>query len=99
MIRRRRFADVVRRQLDLAEEENAGLIAQCRAALHAYDDAGREEAPEHYERFGDLQEELMEALEEIRDSFAATLDDELAERYAAEFDRAAAKRFRGLWTG
>lgn len=99
MIRRGRFAEVVQRQLDLVEEENAGLIAECRAALRDYDEADRDEAPEHYERFGDLQEELMEALEGIRDGFARTLEGVTAERYAAEFDRAAAKRFRGLWVG
>jgi len=98
VLRRGRFSDVISRQLDLVEQENAKLIVACKSALQAYDTAGREEAGEHYERFGDLQEELMDALEKVRDGFATTLlDESAAERYEAEFDRAAANRFHGIW--
>jgi hypothetical protein len=97
VLKRGRFADIIRRQLDLAAQENAELMTSCQAALRAYDQADREDAGEYYERFGDLQEELMDALEGIRDGYAATLDDATGEGYAAEFDRAAAKRFQGLW--
>ena len=97
MILRRRFGDLVDRQLDLFMEEHAELVAECDAALREYDSADRDEAGEHYERFGDLQEEINEHLEDIRDRYASTLDERMAERYVADFDRAAAKRFRGIW--
>ena len=97
MIGRRRFGDLVDRQLALFVEEHADLLRDCDDALRAYNAADRDEAGEHYERFGDLQEEVNETLEDIRDRYGATLDDSLADRYAAEFDRAAAKRFRGIW--
>lgn len=97
MILRRRFGDVIDRQLALFAEERAELLEECDEALRQYDAADRDEAGEHYERFGDLQEEVNEALEDIRARYAATLDDRLADRYLAEFDRAAAKRFRGTW--
>jgi hypothetical protein len=97
MIGRRRFGDLVDRQLALFVEEHADLLRDCDDALRAYNAADRDDAGEHYERFGDLQEEVNDALEDIRDRYTATLDDSLAERYTAEFDRAAAKRFRGVW--
>jgi len=94
---RRRFGDVVERQLDLFERDRGDLIQACHQALRAYREAAREDAEECYERFGDLQEEAIEALDDLRDRYAASLEDDAAERYAAEFDRAAAKRFRGIW--
>jgi hypothetical protein len=97
MIRRRRFGEVIERQFALFSEEHDDLLAACGEALRRYDTAGRDEAGEHYERFGDLQEEVNEELEDLRDRYAAALDDRLADRYVAEFDRAAAKRFRGIW--
>ena len=94
---RRRFGDVIERQLDLFERDRSDLIEACDEALRAYREAAREDAEERYERFGDLQEEAIEALDELRDRYAASLEEDAATRYAAEFDRAAAKRFRGIW--
>jgi hypothetical protein len=99
VIFRRRFSDVVERQLDLFDDERSDLLEACREALRGYREAGREEAEESYERFGDLQEEANEALSELRDAYALTLEEEVADRYAAEFDRTAAKRYRGIWLG
>jgi uncharacterized protein Yka (UPF0111/DUF47 family) len=99
VIFRRRFGDLVARQLDAFEEDHADLLDACEEALRAYREADREEAQEVYERFGDLQEEANETLRDIRDTYAATVDGEVADRYAAEFDRAAARRYRGIWLG
>jgi hypothetical protein len=52
----RRFADVVRRQLDLFAAERAGLVRDVEAALRAYDGAPREDAEERYGDFLDLVE-------------------------------------------
>jgi hypothetical protein len=92
MFRRRRFADVIRRQLELFQEEEAELIADCLAAEEAYNRADRDEAEELYGDYVDLVEAGTEALAEIRDTFARTLDEETAEEYEAEFNRAVVKR-------
>jgi hypothetical protein len=93
VIFRRRFADLVSRQLDLFASEEAALIADCEAAERAYDRAPREEAEERYGDFIDLVDTGAEALADLRDAYARTLDDTAAEEYAAAFNRAASKRF------
>jgi hypothetical protein len=92
LIFRRRFADVIRRQLDLFVREHRGLIEDCLAAERAYDQADRDEAEERYGDYVDLVETGTEILAEIRDSFARTLDEETAEEYEAAFNRAVVKR-------
>jgi hypothetical protein len=92
MIFRRRFGDVIRRQLDLFVRDHRGLIDDCVAAERAYNRADRDEAEERYGDYVDLVETGTEVLAEIRDSFARTLDDETAEEYEAAFNRAVAKR-------
>jgi hypothetical protein len=90
--RRERFADLIGRQLDLFERERAGLIADADAALRAYDRAEREEAEERYGDYLDLVETGQEELEEIREAYAATLDEDTAEEYRAHFNAAVRKR-------
>jgi hypothetical protein len=92
VIRRRRFADVVRRQLELFQRENAQLIRDCELAERAYDDSERDEAEERYGDYMDLVETGTEALAELRDSYGSTLDEATAEEYEAAFNRAVAKR-------
>ena len=92
MILRKRFADVVSRQLDLFEREHAGLIADCEAAERAYNRADRDEAEERYGDYVDLVETGTELLADLRDGYASTLDEEVAEEYEATFNRAVLKR-------
>jgi hypothetical protein len=92
MMFRKRFADVVSRQLDLFEREHAGLIADCDAAERAYDRADRDEAEERYGDYVDLVETGTELLADLRDGYASTLDDDVAEEYEATFNRAVLKR-------
>ena len=89
---RRRFADVIRRQLDLFVRDHRGLIDDCIAAERAYDRADRDEAEERYGDYVDLVETGTEVLAEIRDSYARTLDEDTAEEYEAAFNRAVVKR-------
>jgi hypothetical protein len=89
---RRRFADVIKRQLELFEREQRGLIEDCLAAERAYNKADREEAEQRYGDYIDLVETGTEILADIRDHFASTLDEETAEEYEYEFNRAVAKR-------
>ena len=91
MILRRRFADLIGRQLDLFEADNAGLIADCAAAERAYDEAPRDEAEERYGDYLDLVETGTEILAAMRDHYSREAAE--AEDYERAFNRAAAKRF------
>jgi len=93
MFRKRRFADLIGRQLDLFQREHADVIAEAQARLDAYNRADRDEAEELYGDYVDAVETGTEALADIRWSFWKTLDDAAAEEYEAEFNRAVAKRF------
>jgi len=93
-LRRARFADVVTRQLDLFEREQSGLIDDCIAAEHAYNQATRDEAEERYGDYVDLVETGTELLADLRDNFGATLDEDTADEYNETFNRAVLKRFR-----
>jgi hypothetical protein len=90
---RRPFADLVRRQLDLFERENAGLIRDCDTAEAAYNRAERDDAEERYGDYLDLVETGTEILAELRDAYAATLDEETAATYEEAFHRAVGRRF------
>jgi hypothetical protein len=81
------FADLIQRQLALFREDWADLIEQCDEAERAYDLAGRDEAEERYATYLELVEEGAEALEEIRTTYALTLEPEQAETYEQAFNR------------
>jgi hypothetical protein len=93
VLRRRRFADVISRQLDLFERDSAALILACVEAEAAYDRAERDEAEERFGDYQDLVETGTEELASLRDHFAATLGESAADEYEAEFNRAVRKRF------
>ncbi len=96
MIFRRRFADLVSRQLDLFESEHADLLADVELYLRAYNEAPRDEAEERYGDYVDRVDLAAEALAEIRNTYARTLDEDAADEYERTFDKAAAKRFPRL---
>jgi hypothetical protein len=87
-----RFVDLIERQLDLFTGEHAGLIADVEAALSAYDRAPRGEAEERYGDYLDLVETGTDELVELRDNYAATLDDEVADEYRSVFNELVRKR-------
>ena len=93
-LRRARFADLIERQLDLFEREHRGLIDDCIAAERSYNRADRDEAEERYGDYVDLVETGTDVLADLRDNFAATLDDDASEEYVDAFNRAVLKRFR-----
>jgi hypothetical protein len=92
VFRRRRFADVISRQLDLFEREQAELMRACEAAERAYDEAERSEAEERYGDYLGLVETGTELLADLRDHFRATLDEQAADEYEDAFNRAVSKR-------
>lgn len=91
--RRRRFDDLIERQLAFFEQEHAGLLHDVRQAERAYDDAERDGAEERYGDVVDLVDTGTELLAGIRDAYAATLDEATAAAYEDAFNRAAARRF------
>jgi hypothetical protein len=89
---RGRFVDLVERQVALFAAENEGLIRDMEAALAAYNRAPRDEAEERYGDYLDLVETGTDALVELRDNFAATLDEDSYEEYHEVFNRTVRKR-------
>jgi hypothetical protein len=92
VFRRRRFAEVIGRQLELFERDHADVIRDCEDAERAYDAAPRDEAEERYGDYVDLVETGTELLADLRDHFATTLAEAASEEYEDEFNRAVAKR-------
>ena len=92
MFRRRRFNDVISRQLDLFEHEHADVIRECEELERAYNTGPRDEAEERYGDYIDSVETGTEILADLRDHFKWTLDEELGEVYEEEFNRAVLKR-------
>jgi hypothetical protein len=90
---RRRFRDLIERQLDLFEREHRGLIHDVEAAEDAYNRAGREEAEELYGDYLDLVETATEVLAELRDNYASSLDEDAAAEYEDAFNRSVLRRF------
>ncbi len=92
MLRRRRFANPIARQLDIFVRDQLELLEACDEAERAYDRAERDEAEERYGDYQDLVETGTELLADIRDNFKRTLDEEIAEEYETEFNRTVVKR-------
>jgi hypothetical protein len=61
-----------------------------------YEQADREDREEAYGDFVDAVETATEALADMRDRFARTLDEDRAEAYEESFNRAVRKRWREL---
>jgi hypothetical protein len=96
VFRRKRFRDVVTRQLAFFEQEDGDLLEGVDRALDKYNRADRDEAEELY---GDYQlaiEAATDRLAEFRDAYARTLDEDDAEQYVDEFNRSVADRWRAL---
>lgn len=90
--RRGRFVDLVERQIALFEDEHAGLIGDAEAALRAYDTAERDEAEERYGDYLDLVDTGQDELVQVREAYAATLDEDAADEYREVFNRLVRKR-------
>jgi hypothetical protein len=90
---RNRFGDLVGRQLDLFAEDEAELLREAEKLERAYDEADREDAEEAY---GDLQlvfEAIVDRLEDVRDTYTRTLEDDARADYERAFDKAARRRY------
>jgi hypothetical protein len=88
--------EVIARQLDLFVEDEADLLEECREKFRLYNSADREDREEAYGDFSDVVETATEALADMRDRFARTLDEDAAEAYEDSFNRAVRKRWSEL---
>jgi hypothetical protein len=93
MFRKRRFADLIARQLEVFAEDSDDVFDEIRHRKELYDRADRDEAEELYGDYIDAVETGTEALADMRDRFKRTLDDDAAEEYEQEFNRAVKKRW------
>jgi hypothetical protein len=89
-----RFEDLVRRQLDLFEADEASLLDQAEDADEAWTQARREETEERFGEYQLVVDEIAERLLDVREGYASSLDELTADEYRAVFNRAAVKRFR-----
>ena len=90
MFGRARYTRVIDAQLELFVNDHRYVIEEARERLELYNRSDRSDAEELYGDYVDTVETGTEILAEMRDRYGATLDD--ADEYAAEFNRAVAKR-------
>ena len=94
--RGRTYGKLVRRQLDLFETDEADLLREARDADEAWSIAGPDASEELYGDYQLVVDAIGERLYDIREAYAATLDERAAEDYRTAYDRAATKRFKRL---
>ena len=91
--RGRRFRELVARQLELFAGDEAELLAEADEADATWTRAPRDESEELYGDYQLVVDAIGERLYDLRESYAATLDDDAASDYRDAFDRASRKRF------
>ena len=94
IFRRKRFAKVIERQLAFFVDEDSDLLRDVDAALETYNRADKDEAEELY---GDYQlaiEAATDRLAELRDAYAATVDE--PDAYVEEFNKAVVANWPAL---
>ncbi len=94
MLRRAQFHDLIERQLELFALDEAALLTEADEVDAAWTNASAEESEELYGDYQLVVDSLGERLYDVREAYAASLDDGRAEKYRAAFNRAAGKRFR-----
>lgn len=93
---RRRFSELVERQLDLFTDDHRSELQAIVAALDEHHRSGADEAQS---AFGDYQDRVDWAAQDLlalRDGYAATLDEGTAEAYMKAFHRGVRRRFPAL---
>jgi hypothetical protein len=93
-LRRGTFRELVERQLDLFAEDEAALLEEARQAEASWTHASRDDSEELYGDYQLVVDAVGERLYDLREGYAATVDD--ADEYRSAFDREALGRFRRL---
>ena len=94
ILRRGRFRDLVERQLDVFEHDEASLLGEATDADAAWTSADAEETEELYGDYQLVVDAIGERLHDVREAYASSLDEDTADEYRTAFDRSARKRFR-----
>ncbi len=87
---------MIRRQLDLFEQDGGDLLHDIAEAERIYNGAGADDAEEAWGEYIDLVEQAEEELLALRDRYAETMAARERLRYEREFTRAAEKRLPSL---
>lgn len=95
--RKRRFREVVGRQLAIFAEDHAELVDDARAALRRYGrTSNAQAAQEQYGEHDELAEQVEELLDDMYRNFAWSLDDGAVGPYRREFARQAKAQYGDL---
>jgi hypothetical protein len=92
--RRRRFDELVDRQLDLFAADDAELLAEAAEAESGWNASSAESAEEAYGDYQLVVDAIADRLLDIRESYAHSLDEDAADEYRDAFTRAASRRYR-----
>ena len=93
----RRFHDLIQTQLHLFEQEYGHLVVDARKARDAYNEETDEKlSMELHERFDDCAEDVEDALEEMCNRMASTMELKAARKYRSQFEQAARDRYSDL---
>lgn len=93
---RRRFSDLIDRQLDLFASDHRREIEEAVALLDRHRAAGTGEAEESFGDYRDRVDWLAQDLATLRDTYAATLEGQTATAYRKAFAKATRRRFPPL---
>jgi hypothetical protein len=93
IFRRRPFHDLVGRQLDVFASDEVSLLDDAAEADAAWTSAPADESEELYGDYQLVVDAISDRLHDIRETYAASLDESTADDYRAAFDRAARRRF------
>ncbi len=88
MFRRKRFGDLIDQQLRIFTNDHADRLQAMCEARERYRSADADEAEESYGEYADEIDWAAEELSEMRDAYAATLDDGIDDQYLREFSKA-----------
>lgn len=95
--RRRRFRDVVARQLAIFAGDHGDLVARARGSLQAYAlEPDADAAQERYTEHDDLADEVESLLDDMYRGFSSALGEAVEGDYRAEFIRQARAAYGDL---
>ena len=96
MFKRNRFGDLITRQLDLFAEENGDLLAEITEYRDRWRRASREGAEAAYGEEQDRVDWAAEALSDLCDRYASTLDEDTEAEYRRSFTKAVRRRLPAI---
>ena len=88
-----RFRELVARQLDLFASDEEELLAEIGQAEAAWTRASREQAEDSYGNLQLVLDAVGDGLLDLRERYAATLQEAEAREYRSAFTHAALRRF------